>query len=204
MACTDPTDTDTNKIVEQLNDIQTDFDKNTTQRLIDMIREVENSEMPETKDYYQVKITLKDTSTYTYAPRKFAWKERFQIREITDDLLARGIIKYSNSPYCARVVPVRKKNGAMRLYVDLRPLNSRVEKQKHPFPLIEDCLTRLSNKTVFTLLDMRDSFHQIKIHPEYTKYFAFATMDGQFEYTRLPFGFCESPAEFQKRIICDG
>lgn len=89
----------------------------------------------------------------------------------------------------------------MRLCVDLRPLNDRVVKQKYPFPLIEDCLARLSEKKVFTLLDLKDGFHNIKIHPEHTKFFSFTTPDGQFEYNRLPFGFCESPAEFQRRIV---
>lgn len=74
-------------------------------------------------------------------------------------------------------------------------------KQKYPFPLIEDCLARLSEKNVFTLLDLKDGFHHIKIHPEHTKYFSFATPDGQFEYKRLPFGFCEAQAEFQRRIV---
>ena len=90
--------------------------------------------------------------------------------------------------------------GSTRLCVDLRPLNRRVIKQRYPFPAIEDCVSRLGNKSVFTLLDLKDSFHNIKLHPEVTKYFAFATTDGQFEYTRRPFGFCESPAEFQKRL----
>jgi len=85
--------------------------------------------------------------------------------------------------------------------VDLRPLNARVERQRYSFPVIEKCLSRLANKRVFTLLDLRDGFHQIRVHPDSTKYFSFATPDGQFEYTRLPFGFCESPAEFQKRLI---
>lgn len=89
----------------------------------------------------------------------------------------------------------------MRLCVDLRPLNDRVVKQKYPFPLIEDCLARLGNKSIFTLLDLKDGFYHIKIHPEFTKYFAFATPDGQFEYNRLPFGFCEAPAEFQKWLV---
>jgi hypothetical protein len=62
-------------------------------------------------------------------------------------------------------------------------------------------LSRLGNKTIFSLLDLKDGFHQIKLHPEHTKFFSFATPDGQFEYTRLPFGFSESPAEFQKRLI---
>jgi len=136
-----------------------------------------------------------------FAPRRFAHAEKIKIREITDDLLARSIIKESNSPYCARSLLVPKKNGQLRLCVDLRPLNSRVIKQKFPFPLIEDCVASLGNKSVFTLLDLKDGFHQIKVHPNSTKYFAFATPDGQSEYQRLPFGFSESPAEFQRRLL---
>lgn len=96
---------------------------------------------------------------------------------------------------------MRKKSGEIRLCVDLRPLNARVEKQKYPFPRIEDCLAKLAKKTIFTLLDLRDGFHQIKVNQNSAKYFAFATLDGQFEYQRLPFGYSEAPAEFQKRIM---
>jgi len=96
---------------------------------------------------------------------------------------------------------VRKKNDSIRLCVDLQPLNSKVIKQKYPFPVIEECLARLGNNKVFTLLDLKDSFHQIKVHENSTKYFSFATPDGQFEFKRLPFGYCEAPAEFQKRLI---
>jgi len=85
--------------------------------------------------------------------------------------------------------------------VDLRPLNSRIVKQKYPFPNIEDCISRLYNKSVFTLLDLKDSFHQIRVHENSTKYFSFATPEGQFEYNYLPFGYSEAPAEFQKRIL---
>jgi len=54
---------------------------------------------------------------------------------------------------------------------------------------------------VYTLLDLKDGFYQLKLEKDSTKYFAFATPDGQFEYTRLPFGYSEASAEFQKRII---
>lgn len=116
-------------------------------------------------------------------------------------MLARGIIKESTSPYCSRIVPVRKKNGNMRLCVDLRPLNSRVVKQQYPFPIIEDLFSRMANCFVLTHLDIKESFHAIGIHPDFTKYFSFATPDGQFEYLKLPFGYSESPAEFQKRLL---
>lgn len=180
-------------------EFETDFDAATEKRLKNVIEEVENLPVSPITEEYVVKVALKDDSTYAYMPRRFAWSERIQ-REIYD-LLAREIIKESTSPYCARVVPVRKKNDTLRLCVDLRPLNDRVIKQKFPFPLIENCLARLSNRTVFTLLDLKDSFYQIKLHPDHFKYFSFATPDGQYEYTRLPFGFCEAPAEFQKRIV---
>jgi hypothetical protein len=98
-------------------------------------------------------------------------------------------------------VPVKKKNGLTRLCVDFWPLNSRVAKQKYPFPVIEECLSRVNNKLVLTKLDIKDGFHHLKVHPEHTKFFAFATPDGQYEYTRLPFGYCEAPAEFQKRLM---
>jgi len=169
--------------------------------LISVFEQVENTNIPVTDDDYSVKVRLKDDSTFAYSPRRFAYNEKLQIREITDDLLSRDIIKVSTSPYCARVVPVRKKNGTLRLCVDLRPLNERVMKQKYPFPVIEDCLANLGSKSIFTLLDLKDDFHQIKIHPDHIKYFSFATPDGQFKYLRLPFSFCEAPAEFQKRLV---
>jgi len=184
-----------------LTNLEIDFDISTKYKLTSTLSDIESSTIESIDDNFNVEIKLKDDTVYAYAPRRFAWSERVKLREITDDLLKRGIIKPSTSPYCARVVPVRKKDGSMRLCVDLRPLNKRTIKQKCPFPAIEDCISRLGGHSVFTLLDLKDGFHNIKLHPDVTKYFAFATPDGQFEYTRLPFGFCESPAEFQKRLV---
>lgn len=56
-------------------------------------------------------------------------------------------------------------------------------------------------KKYFSKLDLKDGFHQILIHADSTKYFAFATHNGQYEYIKLPFGYSEAPAEFQKRIL---
>lgn len=96
---------------------------------------------------------------------------------------------------------VAKKNGEKRMCVDLRQLNKLVHKQKYCFPIIEDHLNKLQGKRIFTSLVLKDGFHQIKVGPDSTKYFTFSTPHGQFEYTKLPFGYSEAPAEFQKRII---
>lgn len=109
-------DNDTN-LESTLSEINIDFDDEVKIKLINTILQIENSIITPIKEDYLVKISLKDDSTFVYAPRRFAWLERLLIREITDDLLNRQIIKYSNSPYCARVVPVKKKNGSLRLCV---------------------------------------------------------------------------------------
>ncbi|XP_072751065.1 uncharacterized protein [Anoplolepis gracilipes] len=80
--------------------------------------------------------------------------ENTNILPVKDDYT--GIIQPSISSYCARVVPVTKKNGQVRLCVDLRPLNSRIEKQKYPFLLIEDCLLQLGNKEDKIVVYMND------------------------------------------------
>lgn len=196
LACTEDS-----RAINRFDEIETDFGPECTKALKNLLLDIDSEIMRIHDDNYRVQVRLKDDSIYAYAPRRFAHVEKTQIRDITDDLLSRGIIKRSDSPYCARIVPVRKKSGHLRLCVDLRPLNQRVEKQKYPFPIIEDCIALLGNKTVFTLLDLRDGFHQIKVDERHTKYFSFATHEGQYEYTSLPFGYCEAPAEFQKRLV---
>jgi len=144
---------------EKVENISIDFEASHKERLKEIFREIQIQKILPVNDDYMVEVHLKDPSVYAYASRKFAYGERQQIRNITDDLLNRGIIKPSASPYCARVIPVRKRNGQIRLCVDLRPLNSRVEKQKFPFPVIEECLTRLGNKIVFTLINLKGLCH---------------------------------------------
>jgi len=176
-----------------------DFDRANKDRLINLLVSIKNRAIEHVEDNYAVSVRLKDNSIFAYAPRRFAHAERLEVQMIIDDLLSREIIQPSTSPYCACVVPVRKKNNEMRLCVDLRPLNYRIIKQKYPFPAMEDGLSRLG-KSVFTFLDLKDSFYQIGVSEDSTKYFAFATPDGQYEYKRLPFGYSEAPAEFQKRL----
>lgn len=154
----------------------------------------------EEKDRY-IRVHLKDHTLFRYAPRRFSIMEKKELHEITDDLLKRKIIKPSISPYCSRVVLVDKRNGQKRICIDLRPLNQRVSPQKYPFPIIEDQLDQLYGKEIYTKLDLKDGFHQIDIHLEDTKYFAFAVPHGQYEYIKMPFGYSEASAEFQKRIL---
>lgn len=170
-------------------------------KLLETFREVENMSIAPGEWLPAVKVYLKNDTVFSYGSRRFSYAERTELRQITDDLLARKIIKPSISPYCSRVVLVSKRNGEKRMCVDLRPLNSLVQKQRFTFPIIEDQLNRLEGKRIFTSLDLKDVFHQICFDPDSTKYFSFSTPHGQFEFLKLPFGYVETPAEFQKRIL---
>jgi len=123
-----------------LSEIKTDVGHDIVKRTYDIIKESYDERIEKRKELESVTVSLKDNSIFAYVLRKFVWTERLQIREIID-LLKHDIIKESCSPYCSRIVPVRKRNGNLRLCVDLRLLNDRIVKQKYPFPVIEDCLS---------------------------------------------------------------
>lgn len=164
-------------VTENLNQEITFADRN---KLLKTIERADSIEVEKIEDGYCVRIYLKDESLFRCTPRRMSALERKELDEIIDDLLSRKIIQPSVSPYCSHVVLqlVPKRDDRKRMCVDLRPLNQRIFQQKYPFPIIEDQLDKLYNKSIFTKLDMKDGFHQIRIHPDCTKYFAFATPSG--------------------------
>lgn len=180
--------------------MDSDLSASVKDNLIDILQDSDEMLCEPEDDNYNVRVHLKDKSLFRFAPRRMSVYEKQEIQTIVDDLLKREIIQPNISPYCARVVLVSKRDGKKRMCVDLRPLNQRVYPQKYPFPIIEDQLDQLYGKEIFTKLDLRDGFHQINIHLEDTKYFAFATLQGQYEYIKLPFGYSEAPTQFQKRL----
>jgi len=115
-------------------------------------------------------------------------------------MLDHGIISPSCSEWASAPVLVRKKDGRVRYCTDFRKLNEVTRKDKFPLPLIEDCLATLSGTKYFNTLDMTSAYWQIGIMPEDRPKTAFITKYGQFEYNRLPFGLCNSPATFQRAI----
>jgi hypothetical protein len=119
------------------------------------------------------------------------------LRKQLDDLLAKGYIQPSKSPYGAPILFVKKKSGELRMCVDYRALNKITIKNRSQMPRQDELLDRIRGACVFTKIDLRSGYHQIKIHPDDVPKTAFNTRYGHFEFNVLPFGLTNAPATFQ-------
>ena len=117
-------------------------------------------------------------------------------KEYVEDLLKKGKIRRSKSPYVASLFFV-KEEDKLRGVVDYRALNRIKKRNNAPIPRYDEMFDRLGCAKVFSRLDLKTGFHQIRMRAEDTEKTAFSTKYGQFEYLVMPMGACNSPATFQ-------
>src|SRR6185312_13690730 len=127
---------------------------------------------------------------------KLSYVEMNELKKQLTDLLSKGFIKPSTSPYGAPVLFVHKKDGTLRLCVDYRALNKVTIKNRYPLPRIEELMDRLVGSKYFSKIDLYSGYHQIRIKEEDIPKTAFRTRYGHYEFLVLPFGLTNAPATF--------
>ncbi|WVZ50238.1 hypothetical protein U9M48_001512 [Paspalum notatum var. saurae] len=125
--------------------------------------------------------------------------EHDEVKKNIDELLAKGYIRPSSSPWAFPVLLVEKMDTKeKRMCVDYRALNQVTIKNKYPLPRIDDLFDQLQGARVFSKIDLRSGYHQLKIRPSDIPKTAFTTKYGLYEYTVMSFGLTNAPAYFMQ------
>jgi hypothetical protein len=113
-----------------------------------------------------------------------------------EELLKKGYICPSVSPWGAPILFVKKKDGTLKLCIDFRQLNKVTVKNKYPLPRIDDLFDQLKYENIFSKIDLRLGYHQVRIKDEDIRKTAFRTRYGHYEFIVMPFGLSNAPIIF--------
>jgi hypothetical protein len=122
--------------------------------------------------------------------------ELVELKKQIAKLQSKGFIHPSSFPWGAPMLFVEKKDGTQWMCVDYRPLNDVTIKNKYPLPRIEDLFDQMKGASVFSKIDLRLGYHQLKIQESDIPKIAFHTRYGLYEYTVMSFGLTNAPAYF--------
>ncbi|KAH0682737.1 hypothetical protein KY285_020250 [Solanum tuberosum] len=139
---------------------------------------------------------LQDTQPISIPPYIMAPAELKELKEQLKDLLDKGFIRPSISPWSAPVLFVKKKDGSLRMCIDYRQLNKVTIKNKYPIPRIDDLFDQLQGASHFSKIDLRSGYHQLRVRDRDIPKTAFRTRYGHYEFVVMSFGLTNAPAAF--------
>ncbi|WVZ97699.1 hypothetical protein U9M48_043213, partial [Paspalum notatum var. saurae] len=145
---------------------------------------------------YRIEL-IPGTAPISKRPYRMAPDELKELKTQLQEQLDKGFIRPSSSPWgCPALFVEKKDQGGKRLCVDYRPLNVVMVKNKYPLPHIDILLDQLAGPRVFSKIDLRSGYYQIKIREEDVPKTAFSTRYGLYEYLVMSFGLTNAPAFF--------
>ena len=138
---------------------------------------------------------LPGTALMSIAPYRMASKKLVELKAQIQELLDRGFIRPSVSPWGAPVLFIKKKDRSMRMCIDYRQLNKLTIKNKYPLPRINDLFDQLRRASVFSKIDLHSGYHQLRVKKVDIHKMAFRTRYGHYEFLVMPFGLTNALAE---------
>ncbi|XP_026378286.1 uncharacterized protein LOC113272700 [Papaver somniferum] len=162
------------------------------------------------KDIFQEPTTLPPSRTHDHhiplqpptsppnqRPYRISYIQKEVVEKLVQEMLNSGVIRPRHSPFSSLILLVKKKDGSWRFCVDYGRLNDITIKDNYPIPIIDELLDELNGSKVFSKIDLRAGYHQIRVHPSDTHKTAFKTHQGHYEFLVMPFGLKNALASFQ-------
>ncbi|GKD44531.1 putative reverse transcriptase domain-containing protein, partial [Tanacetum coccineum] len=130
------------------------------------------------------------------APYRLAPSEMKEFSEQLQELSDKGFIRPSSLPWGASILFVKKKDGSFRMCIDYQELNKLTVKNRYPLPRIDDLFDQLQGSSVYSKINLRSGYHQLRVHEKDIPKTAFKTRYGHYEFHVMPFGLTNAPAVF--------
>jgi hypothetical protein len=168
-------------------------------RIVSEFPDVFPEELPDMPPERKVELAIElipGTAPISNRAYRVSGPELVELKKQIDELLEKGYIRPSTSPWAAPVLFVGKKDGTKRMCIDYRALNEVTIKNKYPLPWIEDLLDQLRGASVFSKIDLRSGYHQLRIRPADIPKTTFITKYGLYEFMVMSFGLTNAPAYF--------
>ena len=136
------------------------------------------------------------TEPISIPPYRMAPAELRELKAQLEELLSKGFIRLSISPWGAPVLFVKKKDESLRLCIDYRQLNRVTIRNQYPLPRIDELFDQLQGSRVYSKIDLRSGYHQLRVQDSDVPKTAFRTRYGHYEFLVMPFGLTNAPAAF--------
>ncbi|PZC76249.1 hypothetical protein B5X24_HaOG204855 [Helicoverpa armigera] len=155
---------------------------------------------PGRTDKYLHVIKMRDEEPFVKRSYPIPFAYRSKVEEKLKELLTLGIIKREETPYSSPLTCTLKKDGSVRILLDVRELNKRMIGEVESPPLVADILQSFNGARFITLIDLKSAYFQIPLHPDSTKYTGFTFMGKRYTFTVLPQGLKTSVGRFSRAM----
>nr|GEY26367.1 putative reverse transcriptase domain-containing protein [Tanacetum cinerariifolium] len=135
------------------------------------------------------------------APYRLAPSELKELSKQLQELSDKGFIRPSSSPWGARVLFVKKKDGSFRVCINYRELNKLTVKNRYPLPQIDDLFDQIQGSSVYSKIDLRSGYHQLRVREQDVPKTTFRTRYGHYEFQVMPFGLTNAPTKLCSALI---